>query len=289
MKNIIMKLISVLLLVLLISFNSTVEATAIPSERLLPRLVDEAGLLTHEEGDSLLLKLDEISERQNLDVVIVTVDSLGGKSSTEYADDFFDYNGYGMGTSYDGILLLISMEERDWAISTTGYGITVFTDVGQRYMMDEILKYLSDGNYAKAFNSFADLSDEFITNANTSTPSTPYDSRSLPEKPLYPHDSTNLPKRSLPPKWIGISFVIGAIIGFTITGIMKSSLKTVSRQRAASSYIRANSLNITRSRELFLYSVVNKRARPKEQKSSSGSSTHRSSSGRSHGGSSGKF
>ena len=43
------------------------------------RLVDEAGLLTEEEAAELSEKLDTISEKQECDVVVVTVDSLDGK------------------------------------------------------------------------------------------------------------------------------------------------------------------------------------------------------------------
>ena len=85
----------------------------------LPRLGDDADLLTDHEEAVLLSELDEISERQRMDIVVVTTDSLEGKSAMEYADDFYDYNGYGFGNSRDGVLLLISMEDRDWWLSTT--------------------------------------------------------------------------------------------------------------------------------------------------------------------------
>ena len=64
-----------------------------------PRLVDGADLLTDSEETALRDKLDEISERQQVDLVIVTTDSLEGKSPMEFADDFYDYNGYGFGDS----------------------------------------------------------------------------------------------------------------------------------------------------------------------------------------------
>lgn len=54
------------------------------------------------------------------------------------ADDFYDYNGYGYGEEGDGIIFLISMEERKWQISTCGFGITAFTDAGQEYMADPV-------------------------------------------------------------------------------------------------------------------------------------------------------
>ena len=106
----------------------------------LPRLVDNADLLSNEEEQSLLAQLDEISERQQCDVVIVTVDSLDGKEVVAYADDFYDYNGYGFGQDRDGVLLLVCMGEREYAISTTGFGIDDLTDYGLVYIEDQFLR-----------------------------------------------------------------------------------------------------------------------------------------------------
>ncbi len=274
MKKILRITLTIILLLALVVPSASI-GQSIPEERLLPRLVDNANLLTDSQYDKLLNKLDEISERQAFDVVVITVDSIEGYTATEFADDVFDYNGFGMGEGYDGILLLISMGERDWAISTHGFGIPAFTDAGQRYMVDNFRPLLSEGDFDGAFNKFADLSDEFITKA----------------KKGDPYDSGNMPKKPPSPLLIPISLLVGAIVSFVITGSMKAKLKTVGMQWGASSYISPGSLNLFGSRDLFLYDTVTKVARPKESSSSSsrGSSTHTSSSGRSHGGSSGKF
>ena len=70
---------------------------------------------------------------------------------------------------------------------------------------------------------------------------------------------------------------------------MADKLKTVRPALAANSYVKENGLNITNSEDKFLYSKVNKTERPKERDSGGGSSTHTSSSGRTHGGTGGKF
>ncbi|MBQ7219263.1 MAG: TPM domain-containing protein, partial [Ruminococcus sp.] len=62
-------------------------------------------------------------------------------------------------------------------------------------------------------------------------------------------------------------------------------LKTVAMQRGAASYVRSGSMNVTQSRDTYLYSTV---SRTRREKSSSGSSTH-STGGSSFGGSGGKF
>ena len=83
-------------------------------------------------------------------MAVVTVDSLEGKTSQDYADDFYDYNGYGYGKDDDGILLLISMEDRDYAITTYGFGITAFTDAGLQYVVNDFKPALSGGRYGNA-------------------------------------------------------------------------------------------------------------------------------------------
>ena len=81
-----------------------------------PRLADGADYLSDREELEVRQKLDEVSARQGIDVVIVTVPTLMGRDISDYADDYYDGNGYGD----DGILLLIADAERQWAISTTG-------------------------------------------------------------------------------------------------------------------------------------------------------------------------
>lgn len=240
----------------------------------MPRLADGAGLLTESEQSELLDKLDEISKRQQVDVVVVTTEMLNGKTPEACADDFYDDNGYGFGADCDGVLLLVSMEARDWHLSTCGYGMTAITDDGVAYIAEQFLPDLSDGNYAAAFATYAELCDAFITQAKTGQP---YDGDHMPKAPF------NAVKSLL------ISMAIGLVIALIVTGSMKGKLKSVRTQAAAASYVKANSLHITESRDLFLYHTVDRREKPKSSSSSGGSSSHTSSSGQTHGGGGGKF
>ncbi len=238
-----------------------------------PRLIDLADLLSDDEEEALLEKLDDTSEEYECDVVIVTLESLDGyHSSQAAADDIFDYSGYGFGSSYDGILLLVSIEDRDWAISTTGYGIEVFTDAGLEYMEGEFKPYLSDNEFYEAFDCFADLCDKFLLKAEEGKP---YDVNNMPISPL---------------KWyyIPVAIIIGAVISLIVANIMKASLTSVRPQKSAANYVRNGSMRVTNQNETYLYNNVT-RTKIESSSSSGGSSTHRSSSGRSHGGRSGKF
>lgn len=237
------------------------------------RLTDAADLLSDSEETDLLNLLDEISERQQADIVVVTVDSLEGESPQEYADDFYDYYGYGFGEDRDGILFLISMEERDWYISTTGYGITAVTDAGREYMSEQFTDDLKEGNYAQAFTTFARLCDDFITQAETGEP---YDVGNLPKEPFG--FVLNLV----------IALGVGFIFSLIVTGIMRSGLKSVGSKSVADDYVKNDSMKLTRETDLFLYEKVERRKKPKEN-DSGGSETHTSSSGTTHGGGGGKF
>lgn len=239
------------------------------------RLVDIAKLLSEDEYSQLKEHIDTVSEKYTFDVVIVTEKSIGDKTPTEYADDFFDYNGYGEGDNHDGILFLLDMENRKWAISTTGAGIPYFTDYGQEKIMDDVKPYLSDGEYYDAFDTFVTMCDDYINTAITDEP----------------YDVNNQPKTIIPIYYIIFGGVgIGALVGFIVVLIMKSKLKTVRMQPLASSYVKSGSFNVTEHSDLFLYRNISKTAKPKDNDSSSGgSSTHTSSSGTSHGGSSGSF
>lgn len=254
------------------------EIPDIPTERQKPLLVDEAGLLSEEESSTLINKLEEISQRQKNEVAVVTVNSLEGKTAEAYADDYYDYNGYGYGENDDGLLLLVSMGEREWAVTTYGYCHTVaFTDAGLDYISSEFRRKLSSGEYAKAFDCFADLCDDFLTQAATGEP----------------YDVDNMPKGKVSPFWLYTDLVVAFFISFGIVKGKSRNLKSVKKQESAKAYERRGSLSLRRSTDSFVNRIVTQKTIRNEKNSSSGSSggssSHISSSGRSHGGTSGKF
>lgn len=237
---------------------------------------DGADLLSDEEEIELLNKLETIQEEQNMDVVVVTINSLEGKTATEYADDFYDYNEYGQNESRDGILFLISMDERQWAITTTGLGISYFTDAGQSYMTDRFMEDISSGNYFDGFMEYASLAEKFIIQA----------------KEDQPYDVGHMPKHLNPVVTIveiGVCFGLAFAYGF----YEKGKLKTIVKNNAAMDYLLKDEMNLHTHHDRFVNEVVTSHVIESNTTnggtSSGGSSTHTSSSGTSHGGSSGSF
>ena len=238
-------------------------------------LFDEPDLLTDAEESALISKLESIGYEYQMEVVVAVVETAGDYSAMEYADDFYDYNGYGYGENRDGLILMVIMDTHDWWISTCGEAISVFTDAGIEYIGEQIVPYMSDGDFHAAFNEFADQCDLFMAQARTGEA---YDSHNLPKDPFAPGTS------------LVIALVIGFIIALIYTGSLKGQLKSVQAQRAAAGYVKNGSLQITNSRDLFLYRHVTKTEKQTESSSGGGgSSTHSSSSGTTHGGGGGKF
>ena len=128
--------------------------------RMCPLLVDDADILSNAEEVSLLNKLENISSKSKFDVAVVTVKNIDDRTMQEYTDDFYNYYGYGQNERNDGILLLVSMREREYHITTTGRCISIFTDARLKDIMRAIEPKLRNADYIGAFNEFAVYCDK---------------------------------------------------------------------------------------------------------------------------------
>lgn len=235
------------LFVLLISLVLCV-ILVLPVSAAYPYLVDNADILSESEERALLSELTEISTEYGVNLAVVTVESLGGRSIESYANDFYNTN---YGAKADGVMLLIAMEEREYWLLTEGFGTEAIPSKRIDYITERFVSDLSDGYYASAFSTYAELCADHFEQAKNGEP----------------YSNTNF---SL--KHIFGGFAIGAVIAFVIVSIMKSQLKTVRMQPMARSYIRDGSFVLTREHDRFLYRNITRKPKPKDNKSSDGGS-----------------
>ena len=272
------KLTSLLLAVLLMScLVLSVSANSVSY------IADDAGLLYSDEAAVLEEKAANLSAIYGIDAVILTIDSLGGVSAQDYADDYYDHNGYGE----DGVLFLLAMEEREWYISTCGTVIYALTDYGIQQLGDGMLPYLSSGSWYDGFAFFLDRLPYYLDAYGSGTPVDGYADYSgdyyhgrQDEIVYYPQEKDP----SFP-----LSLLIGLASGGIAIGIMRAMMNSKRAQRGASAYLKDGSWNLHMHRDIFLYSNVSKTRRQQSSSSGGGSSVHRSSGGRSHGGGGGRF
>ncbi len=249
---------------LLMSFVIPAGATEFSN----PPVTDGAGYLSESELSELSDKLNEIRNKYDFEVAIVTEKEMSGYDAEASADDIYDYRGYGAGENDDGILLYICSDERKYHLSTFADGLRVFNENGIDYLKMNIEPHLSEDEYYLAMNTFADLADELLLMAANGEPFT-----ELPNTPEYVIFI------------IALALVIPLIIAFIAMGIKLAQMKTAVSNDYAADYIRPGSKNITASRDIFLYSHITKTEKPKNNTSGS----HTSSSGRTHGGGGGSF
>jgi len=252
--------------------NSETYTSNVPLIEETKSVVDFAGIFNEEEYKELTNTLNSLKTKYDMDVVVLTTNTLNGMSPQNYADDFYDYNNY----SNDGILFLISFEDRDWYVSTKGEGMS-FNDYAIDYAVEQMMNDLGNGDYYNAFKIFADNVDYFLTESQKGND---YD---------YNHKvkTFNLDN-------VALSCFIGVVVTIVVLLILNGQLKSVKTNKFARNYVVPGSFYLTGFSDLLISSHISKTPRPKDTDShSSGggshSSFHTSSSGSSHGGHGGKF
>ncbi len=300
------KIISLILCSLLfVSLSFTASAYNYEDGERTALINDFADLIPEADEEVLNNKLEQISELYECEVAILTVSSTDGQDITEFSDDYYDYNGFGFGENDDGIMLVINMGSREFATTTHGTAIDIFTDYNLLQLENEFVSYLSDGQYTNAFIAFYEKCEQIFTDYNYYSENydggyvhIPDDDYHYEDNYYYEEPSKIRPSEIFSLKWLVIALLIGIVIAFIYTAYLKSQLKTVKSKASASDYIIPGSMQLTQQRDVFMYRNVKKTPKPKNNSSSGrsggssfggGSSTHRSSSGRTHGGSRGSF
>lgn len=256
-----------LLFLLLLSIGTPVYA------RNSDKIVDQANLLTDEEEEKLEAQFAAIAETYQCDISVVTTNTLNGKSPMNYTDDYYYEHGYGYGEEISGIMLMVSMEDRDWWMATRGDAIRIFTDYGLEKLEDVFLDFLSDGEYYRAFQSFGAGAEDFMQEAKEGKP---YDVDHTYKKPM------SMGVRLL------ISLGVAVVLTAAILAVLFAQLASVKVKNEARDYVRSGSFRVTQARDLFLYRTVTRR-KIEQETSGGGSSTHSAPGGGSAGGRGGKF
>lgn len=273
-----------LLLILTLSVILTLAFPAAATEAGLPTVIDNAELLAEDEEAALAETISELMVTYGMDIVILTEPSLNGDSAQDYADSYYDTNGY----ADDGILFLLAMEEREWYFSTCGEAIYVFTDYGIDRMGSLVLPCLSEGEYCKAFSLWLDALPGYFESYLNSDPV---------DSPDYGHgqsdDRDNVvyyDHKEESSVNVLIAPLIGLIAAAITILIMRGQMNTARRQSGAAEYMNQDSYHLKVRRDMFLYSHVSKTPKPKNNGTSGGgSSVHMGGGGRSHGGGGGRF
>jgi len=239
------------------------------------KIWDDAELLTEGQWRELNAMAVDITNKYQCDVRIVTLKDMGTNDAYEFAKDVYRKNGFGYGAEQSGILLMLSMLDRDYALVAYGFGNVAFTDHGKAVMLDDhILPALKNDEYYKAFLAYLNKSAAYLDMARNGTP---FDVDT-------DEDYLNRQARGSFATKLALNTIIPVVVALIVCLVFRSQMKTARKQRAAANYVPEGGFVLTGSSDTYLYSteVVTQRS-----DSSSGGGTTVDSGGFS--GSSGKF
>ncbi|MCR4611299.1 MAG: TPM domain-containing protein [Lachnospiraceae bacterium] len=213
-------------------------------------LDDQAGLLTAEEAPKVLEALQVASSESHCNIVVLTTNTGLAEGSIEsYARSYYKNNIENKSETNHTVTLTVDIQSRK--VNVHGFNVDgskqTINDNEATEIREDITDDLTAGLYEDAFTKFAKEASKIAGAID---------------------ENGNLMKSSFP--WLKrtlISLVIGFVLALIICFIIKSQLTSVAMQSGAADYIRPNSLNITQSRDQFLYSTVTKTAKPKSSDS----------------------
>ena len=273
------RVITFLLLTMLL-LSLTFGASAL-SEGGMPLVADSAGLLTEEENASLNSLAEKLTEAYGCEIIVVTVPGLEGWNVEELSEAIYSQYGFGCGEEKSCVMLLLSMEERDFDMLAHGYGNTVFTDYGKEQLMDCVLPYLGRNDWYGGFYEFISLCGSYLETAQNGAPVDVYSDY----VPGYGYSGYD-PGPQLTPVKLVIALIIGLIAALIVSGVQKAKMKSTAIQTRADRYM--SGLALTESEDRYTHTTKSKTPRSTSSGGSrSGGGTHVNSGGFSH--HSGKF
>lgn len=232
---------------------------------------DQAGLFSQEEEQELTDRIVELTTDWNMDFVVVTTEDAEGKTSEEYADDYYDYNGY----AEDGALYLIDLDNGSVWISTAGKMIRYLTDERIDAVIDAGYDSLKAKNYADGILEMLNETESYLEDG---IPSDQYN---------YDTETGKISRYRSITVYEAIGAAVIALLcggGFAAAVLGSYRLK---RKTYRYPYESRAKVHFTRRDDQFRHRSITQRRIPREPPSGGGggqSSVHTSGSGTSHGG-----
>ena len=255
-------------------FCLTTLHPAYASER---QVYDDAGILSEDEIDEITKVADEVEDKTGWDLIILTVNDASVTSDRDYAEEQFNE----CTESDDGIAYLLNMDSRSFYIATAGEAYEYVGDSQIDEMLDDVVTYAGEGDYAQAMIAMIEDTESYYT-SNTAKDMTIYDE----DQGIYYSSSTN--HRFLSYGEMAIAAVLGVaaclIFCLVITG--KYRLKFGRYHYNAREHAQ---INLRRNEDHFVRQFITRRKIPKDPPKNGGggggtSTIHQGSGGRSFGG-----
>lgn len=244
------------------NIDTAEENTADQNSVEMKYVFDVSDLLSFEQWEELESRAETISKRQNCGIYFALVDDFtdyGYGDIYEVTYTIYHDNELGMGENRDGIIVMLSMEERDYAMFVYGeYAEYVFNEYGQLMLEEAFLDDFGENDWYGGISHYLDTCDEFLTKAEEGKP--------VRESPLPS---------------IAIATGASCLIAAIVCSVFKYRMRTVHQQTEANAYITEGGLQLTDQYDQYTHTTETRTKIEKESSSGTSSESGGGGSGRS--------
>ena len=229
-------------------------------------VTDAAGLLSENENMQLEKMAETVSQKYGVGVYIVTLEDFRDYNTEGvYKATYTIYHDYtmGEGPNRDGIMLLLSMDDRDWAMFCYGSRCEyTFNNHGQKQLEKVFLDNFGDNDWYGGFADYIKACRVYLEKAAAGKP--------VRASLFFP---------------ILIIIGLSLLAAMVIVAVIWEKMGNVSKKATANAYVSVG-LQLTEQSDHFTHKTTSRR---KIERSSSSSRSSSSESGGGGSGRSGKF
>ena len=214
--------------------------TQLPEDLSMNYVLDMAGLLDYDQWKTLEKRAAEIAAQYGCGVYTVTVEDYAnfGSDMESVTEDAYHQLELGEGSGRDGVLLLLSMADRDFATFVYGEQAEyAFNAYGLKQLQDCFLDNFADNDWYGGFADYLDECGSYLALAENGTP-----------------------VKASPWGGVAIAVAISLLISLVICLILKGKMKSVSRKAEANAYVAGAGLKLTGRQDLYTYTTETRRS-----------------------------
>lgn len=240
------------------------------SQITMPHVTDAVGLLSNEEIMALEQQAGQIEDSYGCAPYILVVENFRVYEDTtdifEAGMNLYERWELGHGPEKNGLLLILSMAERDYALVTYG-SVThrAFTDYGQDALCEQFLDNFRNDDWAGGFRDYLDGCAWLLEQAKNGTP----------------YDVDTAPKGFSP-----LILVIPLVLALAVCLVLTAQMKTAKRKTEAGDYMVQGGAEMRVVQDIFTHRTVTRQVIQSENKGGGGGTTINA---RGFSGKSGKF
>lgn len=209
-------------------------------------VTDEAGLLDEQQRIELEAKAAEISSARECGVYIVIVQDYSYYTTGQilyFAESIFTEYYMGWGADRDGVVLVLSMADRDYALlAHGGKGNGAFTDYGKDVLSEAFLDNFANDDWGGGLSDYLNTADLMLERYAQGSPVDVGAKLEIPGQ-----------KKAISPVSLLLVLGIPMLVAFVVCSIFKSQMKTARVKSDAHGYVSDEGLNLQIRQDWFTH------------------------------------